>query len=410
MSEKEITLRYDPYLLPTVQHRAGLAGLLVLIESMRRRSLSLLPRINRQNGSYEIIFTKDSFTNIFNELYDVKIEERQSRTKKKNPKRIEKKLDKKTNKKITIYVYDQVVPRAAFLSSLGMPDIWIKLWQDVMWTTIRGISTTRKPYEKRAKGENINTTNKLWEQLVETKKNIGKKKSSVDGITSSLYLGAQEKNAEQVSFKGRADENLLLHFWSIVMGFYVPGKIDEEGEIIIDRGYIVVIPDIEDYEGFLEEYPHSVARMKKELKGYRPQDSIMSVPGEGGLEYAYQVLVLAQTDFQEKEAFWCFSSMEIYWLHKEEGKNTHILFSGRVDIDRQILANYKAVRNRYFHPLFRRQIIINILRGTPWYKGFDQLFSVNKSSLFLGNTGREFQRDVRERFALDREGGTIKGD
>ena len=411
MSEKEITLHYDPYHLPTTQHRAGLAGLLILINSMEHRNISPLPIYTRQNGYYEITFNIKSLVSVFNELYDAKTEERQSRIKyqKQIPKRIEKILDEKTDKEITIYIYDQVVPRVAFLSSMGMPDIWIKLWQDIMWTTIRGRYLTQIPYRERAEGKDVNEAHKLWEQIIKTRKKQEKGEPPTYGISSSLYIGAQDKNAEQVPFLGRADENLLLHFWPIVMGIYVPEVINDKGETDFGKGYILVIPDIADHEGFCDEYPHSIATMTKELTAYRPRDSVISVPHEGGLEYAYQLLRLAHANFQEKEASWYFTGVEIYWLNKK-GNNIHILFYGRIEIDRQILSNYKAVRNRYFHPLFRQRIITNILRGSPWYKEFDQLFSVNKSSLFIGSTGRKFQRDVRERFALDREGGTIKGD
>src|SRR5688572_20673593 len=129
MAEEVIELTYDPFVLPSAQHRAGLAGLLVLIESMRRRKIKALPEISfRSDGALTVALTKKSITSTFNDLYDAATEERESSHKRKNkknrvikPLRQEKRTDPKTGKEKTLFIYPQIVPKAAFLAGFGMP-------------------------------------------------------------------------------------------------------------------------------------------------------------------------------------------------------------------------------------------------------------------------------------------------
>jgi CRISPR-associated protein Cmx8 len=102
MAEEVIELTYDPFVLPTTQHRAGLAAFLVLVESMRRRKIKVLPEISvRSDGTVRVVLTRKSLTSTFNDLYDAATEERESSRKRKDkkkrdikPLREEKRTDK----------------------------------------------------------------------------------------------------------------------------------------------------------------------------------------------------------------------------------------------------------------------------------------------------------------------------
>ena len=65
-----VTLTYDPYRLPTTQHRAGLAGLMVVTESLRRRGIRPLPVISAAgDGSYTVQWTQASLATVFEDLF-----------------------------------------------------------------------------------------------------------------------------------------------------------------------------------------------------------------------------------------------------------------------------------------------------------------------------------------------------
>ena len=85
MAEEIIALTYDPFVLPTAQHRAGLAGFLVLVDSMRRRKIKVLPEISFQSdGTVTVVLTRNSLASSFNDLYDTATKERESPRKRKD--------------------------------------------------------------------------------------------------------------------------------------------------------------------------------------------------------------------------------------------------------------------------------------------------------------------------------------
>jgi CRISPR-associated protein Cmx8 len=420
MAEDSVTLTYDPFTLPTAQHRAGLAGLLFLTASMQRRGLGPTPSFRwTDEGRCELAVNQQSVQAIFNDLYDARAEEveRKNVLKKAKekipPKRQEKRLDGKTGKEKTVYIYDQIVPRAEFLRADRMPESWVKLWRDCIWGTLRGIPTTRKPFKDRSEGEDTSEARAAWRGIVRSVKRVKRGRQHTEEVPSCLLVGSQSVSAEKVPFQGRADENLLLHFWPVVMKVYVPVIINQDGTTSFGHKlkgreipeYIIAVPDVADVRRFVRDYPAALAKLDSALARYRPRDAVVSVPQEGALEYA---MGLARAKHADGEIALNISGVEVFHLVKE-GNNIHILAADRVGISKDVLRRYEAFRNvGYRHPLFRRQLILNILRGEPWYAGFDTVFLANPQGHFvigvaddkLLRSARDFARDVEKRFAI----------
>ena len=404
MSEDSITLTVDPFLLPTTQHRAGLAGLMVLTETMRRRGMGPLPEIRPDGaGRYLITLTQAALCSALNDLYDATLEERGFPNKLKGslasgearePKRVEKQTDQETGKDKTVYIYDQLVPKGAFLHALGMPSAWIKLWRDAVWSTIRGVPKTRLPFESRRDGRDVEEASRLWLAL-------GNLKEPTLDISSSLLIGAQAVHADNIPFQGRPSETLLLHFWPVVMGVFQPQSLDRDGKSSLD-GYVLAIPDVVDFQSFLEDFTDYVAGLSPDMAGFRPKAAVISVPEEGGLEYAAALAAITRARHRESSLHFSTASVEIYHLRKR-GNNIPLLHSGRVPVEPGLLHSYEAIRNRYNHPVFRRQLILNLLRGSCWYSGFHDLFSRYPSAWFLGASGGRFQFDFRRKTQLTQE-------
>lgn len=404
--EEVIELRYDLFSLPTAQHKAGLAGLCVLCESMRKRKLTPLPDIAfPEPGIVQVQLTLNKLTTLFNDLYDAAWEEVESKTKRKDKQKREipylreetrKETDKKTGKEkeIKVYIYEDVVPKVAFLSCLQMPDPWIKLWRNALWATLRGKPLTRTPYNERAEGSPLNETKKMWDGLRKFQKEKGRNNLAVDDLAGSLFLGAQSVNAEKISFKGRIDENFLLHFWPVVMGVFVPEVIDDEGKSAFAKGnFVIAIPEVTDVQGFVEEFLSMVARLKKEMKGYRPADAVISLPQEGALEYMHELLQVAKAKAQRGNISYNLAAIEVVHMEKR-GDNIYLLSAHRTSVNNAILESYEAIRGKYNHPIFKAQMIGNILHGRPWFTGFDAVFAKHDKDWFLGSKTM-FSTDVK---------------
>lgn len=411
MAEK-ITLEFDPFTLPTAQHRAGLAGLIVLVETMRNRLLKPLPEIDHgADLRIRVQLTEDSLHRVFADLYAATEEEQafqQKRTKANGqgkrvvpPKREEVVADS-SGKSRTVYYYDQVVPRAPFLEALQMPAPWLKLWRDAMWSSIRGVPRTRNPYEQCSEGQPVAEAVKAWKNIVRFAREQGTGKLHQVELAGCLLLGAQAHHADKVPFVGGADEALLLHFWPVVMAVSVPWAVDRDGKRS-RVGYLVTVPDVSDYTAFVDDFRGLVADLPAGTKGLYPEEAGISLPEEGALEYLSNLAAVAKA--RARGVGWSFSvaGAEVYQLGSRRGNAIPLLHTGRVRADEKLLSGYEAIRRRYRHVLFRRQLMSNLLRDLPWYTGFDRLFSHQPQKLFLGEPGRFFQMDLHRKLKLERE-------
>ena len=91
----ELSLSYSLFDLPTTQHKAGLAGLLLLIDSMQQRGLDPLPVVSDLGAtSVTLSFTQAAMQVIFDDLYDAELRETEVKQKWKEPHPNEKRQSK----------------------------------------------------------------------------------------------------------------------------------------------------------------------------------------------------------------------------------------------------------------------------------------------------------------------------
>lgn len=409
-----IELTYDLFALPSAQHRAGLAGLLIVVDTMRRRGLPNVPDVKVDDfNSARVTLTKDTLTALLNDLYDATTEEITQGTQRRGrggalvaPIRTEMQIvrNERTDRdyRKQMYVYLQVVPKAPFLQSLGLPSSWLKLWRDVVWSTLRGIPTTRGPYEDRARGEPTKEAATTWVDLTRWKITIAMGGACTTEVTGPLYLGAQAVNAEQVRFLGSPEQSFLLHFWPVVMGVGEVRRLEFENQIAVEKsaGVAITVPDITDIEGFTDDFIRSQPRRKTVMDGYRPREAILSLPEEGGLEYLRHLTELAGARAMAGEIRYTIAGVEVYHLLKQ-GNTTRMLATGRIPASLELLDQYEAIRNRSRHLLYRAQVLRNLLNGRPWFDGFDRLFALHRQQTFLGREASTFVSDVARKFRAE---------
>jgi len=293
-----LSLDYQLAELPSSQHRAGLAGLVMMVKWLERQpsfkdsseAICEFTRLDELGAA--LLINLPGLEALFNEVYAASLEEQERpqpfRSKNKEiipPLREEERqeTDLKTGKTKTkkVYIYPVVVPKGAFIadydqSSDGNKGHWVKLWRDMLWSILRGVPTTRKPFEARAEGSYTEDAVKVWKELIQPAE------CAVD-LPSTYFLGAQASNAENVPFKDRARYQFLLHFWLYTAQIYVPAVINNEGNRDF-VGYALAIPDVANLKTFCDELPAVLRDQGVELSGYRPRDCIIDLAIEGALD------------------------------------------------------------------------------------------------------------------------------
>jgi CRISPR-associated protein Cmx8 len=235
-----VDIPYNLIDLPTAQHKAGLAGLIVAIRSLKERSdkdpeaipPATVPEIleGPHETTVKIRFTERSLQGILHDTYDVNVEETEPEEKQRKRSRgrvivtpirttMETRTDRRGNTiQVEQYVYLRFRPRFPALEGKLPNDDWFKLWQDLILGVIRDIDKKKQPYKRQALRRCKNTT---WEACATSQysKLDSEDDDDVDLITDlhdlqqvearayrpikisgSLWIGAQEKNAERVEF------------------------------------------------------------------------------------------------------------------------------------------------------------------------------------------------------------------
>ncbi len=393
--------------LPSSQHRAGLAGLVLVVRELQRD-----PDLEGVCEIYDLEHTgatlridRQGLREMFDEVYAAAIEEqprpRPYKDRNKNvvpPLRVETRTTThpKTGKQIekTWYIYPQVVPRGSFLADIdrasGQGGVWIKLWRDVLWSIFRGIHLQRIPYKRRADGQPTSDADKAWADLVE------RPLASVD-LPSTYYIGAQAATAENVPFRDRARMRFLLHFWPFVASIYCPTVVDNKGESKFS-GFALAIPDITDLVTFCEEYADVLRARGSELLGYRPREAVVDLAIESGLDTMRRLgerVMLREGGMTTSDLLLGIDVVHV----AKQGNNVRMLGTARVEPDPRRDDAYARIREAYWDRIFRRQRLLNLVEARPWWFGFEGLFRTVSWKRTIDS--RYFSRDAHRAFQME---------
>lgn len=400
-----LILEYNLAELPSSQHRAGLAGLVLMLRWLKKepdkRGVCELTRIDETSATLQI--DQEGLQFLFDKVYAASKEEVGRETKLKNkakeeipPLREEKRTvtdkDGKSKEK-TFYIYPQVIPHGAFLVDYDESEegIWIKLWRNMIWSILRGVPATRRPYDERSEGVFTEDVDKVWQEL-------NKKADYAVDLPSTYFIGAQASNAENVSFKDLARCQFLLHFWAFVAQIYAPltwtfdRKTNRESPK--DSGYALVIPDVAELETFCDELPDVLQSRSTEKFGYRPKESVVDVAAEGALDLMNKInqRLAGKINRQVSDLL---LGVDVVHLEKQ-GNNIRLWGNTRINPLRPMIDEYARVKERFKNQLFRKQRMLNVLNDKDWFYGFDSLLSKTDSEQTIGQSF--FRSDVRKAF------------
>lgn len=395
-----VTITYDLFELPTAQHKAGLAGLLLQIQHMQGRTPKLpAPRVvTRTSTSATIEFTKDTTQLLMDDLYDAEMGRVKVRSKWANATPIaedyiEEAGDDGKIKKVKVFTYEICQPKGHFLRqhlpAMDADKDWHKLWRDMLWSIPRGNPQSRQPFEQRAATpkKTCKEGEAAWKDLLAVEKARNKNAFYTNRVAGSLWLGAQALNAESVPFEGRAEQTLLLHFWPLASMVYVPQVVQPDGDSEF-VGYVLAIPEVADLLTFVDRFPAMLASLGHEMRGYRPAEAVIDLPAQGALSFLEHLARLSAEKTSATEIVQTIASVEYLHLLKT-GNNIKSVSAGRIAPQRHLLERYLDVVGRpgekppFANPLFRRALMLGVLNDLPWFQAFGEMFADRPHKFFV---------------------------
>ena len=388
-----VAVRYDLHDLPTAQHKAGLAGLLLQIESMNERreagaDLPTPPEVVGQGPAFaEVRFTAASTQAVFDDLYAANPVEKWTPTwnskKKGKPIRTEV-VDVPSGKsgktrRETRHFYNDAEPAGRFLARYtdDGKELWHKLWRDMLWAIPRGKPTTRGPFKARAEDKATKDGADAWKGLVAHDKAKKKGGKTVE-VAGAILLGAQAVSAESMKFEDRADHALLLHFWHLTTRVYVPARIEQDQktrkwqEKLV--GYVLAVPEISDLHEFCRALKRVLSEMSPRPMLYRPAEAVVSLAAEGALAFMRNLDRLVSARELPRQAPAYLSGVEFYHYIDRDAKgkklrDPKVATHGRVPAWDGLLTRYDGLMSKGGpkNPIMLAGRLRAMLDDVPWF-------------------------------------------
>ncbi|MDY6897994.1 MAG: type I-MYXAN CRISPR-associated protein Cmx8 [Cyanobacteriota bacterium] len=370
--EDELELKYELSELPSAQHRAGLAGLVLIVQYLqqnipwfRERENVILELLNINEFSVSLKLNLQGLQAIFDLIYQADTQERSTEKKIKNYTRIEefevldnKDKTKTKTKLVKKYFYNVIVPRGAFLKDWDESEegLWIKLWRDMLWNIVRGVPATRNPFNYRVDGASYSQdVQKVWEELQNPNK--------ITGQSSSFYLGAMATNAENIPTKDKVRYQFLLQFWVFVTQIYCPAILDKDGKREV-AGYALAIPDVANLKNFCKLFRKVLKARDSTKWGYLPSQALIDLPEQGALDLFLSLRERIATESGDSSLRRMILGVEIIHAQKV-GNNIKIRSNSTVEPITKHIDKYETIKKIYWCPWFRKQRLINLFQEQP---------------------------------------------
>ncbi|MBP0004965.1 MAG: type I-MYXAN CRISPR-associated protein Cmx8 [Cyanobacteria bacterium SBC] len=393
-----IELHYDLAELPSAQHRAGLAGLKLMVDYLQdepwfedREDAEI--ELETEDYDATLRCNLEGLIALFDLTYTAIPEERFSDKKREKFDRTEEVTvtDKKGKAKtITRYFYSVEIPEGAFLPKLDPSHnngqgVWIKLWREMLWQIVRGVPATRNSYKHRLKRHGVSErpsfskdAEKVWKDLVKPSKTVNQ--------SGNYYLGAMASTAENVPTRDCAKYQFLLHFWPFVTQVYCPqfySVIKKRGKQEIKRkfkGYALVVPDVANLIEFCDVFPSVLEDRETEKYGYRPREAVIDLPEEGALDMLRLLRDRIRREAGDPQLSQYLLGVELFHAEKVGNSGVKLRSLSYVEPIESQVDLYSQIRQNYWCLWFRKQRLINLLRSSddsnvkPWTE-FDALLS-----------------------------------
>jgi CRISPR-associated protein Cmx8 len=385
----KITLNYKLSQLPTAAHRAGLAGLLLLINHLSLEEDAAEQHIQviefDQCGAI-IELNKNGLQALVDLAFQGKYVEKRSKNKIKDAIRTES--IEENNKPVTYYYWNALFLTGDALKKRDESDdqVWTALWSEWILNTVRAFPKSREPFKVRAEGQSI-PIDKLWAAL--------QKPNGKVGLSSSSLIGAEAQTAEGVSLEDTNAQQFLLNFWPYVSQPYIPCRFSVDGKRE-DWGYAAAIPDVLNLKSFVEFLPDWLEVRSRKKLGYRPAGALIELPEESALDslrLMHERLKRQDIVVQAEYEVLGFEVCHAYRADPQRGpelRSIAYLQANQETIG--IVDQYAQYREHLYCSWFRRHLLQNLLRGLQWTERWGELFSIAGAEWF---DDRYFARDCQ---------------
>jgi len=370
MTEQAVKVSYQLAQLPGASYRAGLAGLIFLINFLHRSQPDTKEKINIEYDSLGATLTseKNGLQALIDLTFDARYEMKWSK------KEIDDPAEVKETDEGKLYGWKALRIVGAPLEEREPTGGWTSLWSDCFSKAIRVKPRSHIPFNSRLKGDSVE---------IKTYIEALKKPNAAAKLSSSLLPGSESGTPEGTAFSGNNSEWFLLNFWPFVSQPYIPWRFNSKLEKE-DWGYVIAIPDVQNLKAFVSVYPNILERRRPNPPNYPdfrpPLGSLIELPEEAALD-SLQLIRRYMEETQISSSFEYdvlgFEIVHIY-PYRPPGKtqkNADLISLSYIQPDTDRDSHYDNYRDKFLCPWFRRHLLQNLVKNRPWTARWGEVLS-----------------------------------
>ncbi len=372
MTPETVKVSYQLGQLPGASYRAGLAGLIFLIDFLHRDQPETQAQITiaYDSSSATLDCTQSGLQALIDLTFDSRHELKWSKNK------IDAPVEIKETEEGKLYGWNDLRVEGKPLQEHDPSGVWTSLWSEWLLKTVRAFPKSRELFKVRVDNQLIKI-DKFWAALQSPE---GKA-----GLSSSSLIGAEAKTCEGVNLNDINAQEFLLNFWPYVSQPYVPCRFDTDGKRE-DWGYTVAIPDVQDLKAFVKYFPVILERRLQnpsEYKGYRPLGALVELPEEAALDSIRLIRqCMEETQIASSLEFDVLGFEVCHAVRPDPKRGADLVSIAYIQPDSERDSYYANYRRKFICPWFRRHLLQNLVKDRPWTARWGELLSTAPQKWF----------------------------
>jgi len=374
MTGEKVQVTYQLAQLPTPAYRAGLAGLIFLVQFLHRYKPETQEHIRVQFNSTSAIFncTKEGLQELINLAFDSEYVLNWTEKRRSGGNLIKTEKTEAGKR----YCYEDLKIKGLALQERDPSGTWTSLWSSWLLNTVRSIPTTRDSFKLRAGNQPVKVDN-FWDALTKPEEKLG--------LSSSSLIGAEAKTCEGVNLNDTKGREFLLNFWSYVSQPYIPCRFDTDGKRE-DWGFTVAIPDIQDLKSFIEQFPNILERRLQNPSNYRsprPKYALVELPEESALDSIRLIRqYMEETHIARNLEFDVLGFEVCHAIRPDPKRGADLVSITYIQPNSERDSRYALYREKFWCPWFRRHLLQNLVKNRPWTSRWGELLSTTSQKWF----------------------------
>ncbi|MCA6555491.1 MAG: type I-MYXAN CRISPR-associated protein Cmx8, partial [Pseudanabaena sp. M114S2SP2A07QC] len=280
------------------------------------------------------------------------------------------------------FACEEIRPLLDFYRIFEIEEAWQNHARDSTWSTFFCINRSRPIFQDYTSQGKVNKAIEIWKSLT---------KGKFIGVDKSIYPNAFKADLKSVEIEQKAKYAFLLHFWALVVTFFIPRGIKYEKSKITNKMElndvyelpVVVIPEVVNTQIFVDRFINDLKQLPEatQTANGKPylKDKFISIPVEASLYF----FASRMAHFKSISPDIIGSQGVVVYAYTRTPTSQAIIKEITYDsIDESLVDEYKNL-SKIKSFSYRSLRVQNLIDNRKWHEGFERLVARYPPDLFI---------------------------